>query len=88
MKKRSDVIEVILYYLIGFLIFFMIVSLVEYIFILHLSDSPESLIELVNINYKKCFKIYTFVFICMYVLNLIYGLIIVRVLNKKLKKIR
>lgn len=88
MKKIKNLFEILLYYIIGFFVFSIIVSIVEYIFVLCLSDSPESVLELLSINFKKCSKIYTLIFICMYVLNLIYGFVSVKLLNENLKQIK
>lgn len=88
MRRLTDLFEILLYYIVGFLIFSIIVSMVEYIFVLCLSDSTESLLELFNINLKKCIKVYTIIFVFMYLLNLIYGFISVKLLNEKLKQIK
>lgn len=88
MKKLVSLIELILYYIIGFLIFALVVSIVEFVFVLCLSNGAESLFELVVLNFKKCIRVYTIIFTIMYILNLIYSFISIKMLNQKLKQIK
>ncbi|MBQ8299190.1 MAG: hypothetical protein IJX99_04890, partial [Clostridia bacterium] len=88
MQKIKNILKMILYFTVGFLVFSGIVALVEIIFLNVLSDTVPTYIELFIKAVPRSAKVYCIVSIVVFVLNVLCNLISIKVLNDKLNKVK
>lgn len=85
--RKKFLLKLIVYFIIGYILFNFIFSLTQTILLTNLGF-PRSIIDVSKENYRIIFITYTIVYILIVLLNLIYNIKIANTLNKKLKKIK
>ena len=88
MQKIKNILKMILYFILGFLVFSGIVALVEFIFLNILSDMVPNYIDLFVRDVHKSLKVYCIVSLVVFVLNVLYNLISIKILNDKLNRVK
>lgn len=88
MKRLVEFLKLLLYFVVGFLIFSGIVSLIEFVLLSILSNMEPNYIEILIKNARESFKTYVVVYLVIFALNLVYNIISVKLLNDKLNKVK
>ncbi len=88
MKKVLEFMKLVGLYIIGFVIFVIVVALVEFILLLCLSEGGGNFFNIFIEDIYECVGIYTIIFLIIFVINLICSFIITKKLNKKLNDIK
>ena len=88
MKKIVGALKVLVFYLIGYVIFTTIISLIEVIFLWKLSGGVFNATSIFTRSISSNWSIYTIVFIAILIFNFLYNYVSVKRLNDKLKKMR
>ena len=88
MKKIFEFLKLFLFFITGYFFFSLIVSGIEIILLLSLSDSTISYTTLFIRNIKDSLPIYTYIFITLFIFNFICNFIFVKLLNKKLNQFK
>lgn len=88
MQKIKNILKMILYFILGFLVFSGIAALVEFIFLNILSDMVPNYIDLFVRDVPKSLKVYCIVSLVVFVLNVLYNLISIKILNDKLNRVK
>lgn len=85
MKQR--IVKVILYYIIGFVVFSVILSL-AWLAVLCILGRIEDFMIILSNSYNKIFKTYTILYILLSVSLYLYDKIAIKMLNNNLNKMR
>ena len=88
MKKFVVVLKLIFYYLLGYVVFTNIISLVECFFLVKLSDGVVKYVDLFIKSVRSNLLSYSVVFLMILILNVLYNYVIIKKLNSKLSKIK
>lgn len=88
MKRLVEFLKLLLYFVVGFLIFSGIVSLIEFVLLSILSNMEPNYIEILIKNARESFKTYVVVYLVIFALNIVYNIISVKLLNDKLNKVK
>ena len=88
MKKVSNIIRLLLYFVLGYLLFTLLISFTQYLLSVFFSNAKYYFGELLKWNFKDYIGIYTILYLFIYVVNYMYITISVKRLNYKLKKIK
>lgn len=90
MKRFVGILKLMFYYLLGYVVFTTIISLVECLFLLKLGGDGV-VIKYVDLFIKSArsnLASYSIVFLMIVILNVLYNYIIIKKLNKNLSKIK
>lgn len=88
MSKVKFVFRAILLYIIGDILFIMVLSMTELIWLRTISNIAKSLWQLALDNSKIYWLQYSVIFFVMYILDYFYKRYVIKSLNKKLDKAR
>ena len=88
MKKFVGVFKILLFYMIGYIIFTTITFLIEVFFLWKLSGSVFNIHSILTRNFCGNWLSYSIIFVVILVLNVLYNYISVRRLNEKLNRIK
>ncbi len=88
MKKLTNILRLLLYFGLGYLLFNVVVSITEFVFLIILSNGKIEFWGLLLKGFKENLKVYTIIYFIIFVLNLLYNLISIKILNAKLNKIK
>ena len=88
MKKFVGVLKILLFYLIGYVIFTTIIFLIEVLFLWKLSGSVFNIHSILTRSFCGNWLSYSIIFVVILILNVLYNYISVRRLNEKLNKIK
>ena len=88
MKKLIGALKVVGFYLIGYMIFTTIISLIEVVFLWKLSGGMFNATSIFTRSISNNWLIYTIVFVVILILNILYNYVSVKRLNYKLGKIK
>lgn len=88
MKNLINILKLILYFVLGYLVFTFVMFWVEVIFLNILSSGVNNIVELYLKSIKENLSIYTVTYLMIFILNLLYNFISIKRLNAKLNKIK
>lgn len=88
MKNLINILKLLLYFVLGYLLFTFIMFLVEVMMLNILSSGVRNIAGLYLKSIKGNLLIYTITFLVIFILNLIYNFISIKRLNEKLNKIK
>lgn len=88
MKRFVGILKLIFCYLLGYVVFATILSLVECFFLIKLSDDVVKYVDLFIKSVRSNLGIYSIVFLMILILNVLYNYIIMKKLNSKLSKMK
>ena len=88
MKKFITVLKRLLYFFGGYIMFAVIVALIEFIFLIKLSSTTPQFLDLLKKNFTQNFEAYTCIFLTIFIINFIIVSIVTKILNNKLRKIK
>ena len=88
MKKIITILKRLLYFFGGYIIFTIIVALIEFIFLTKLSNENPQFLTLLQKSVEENFEAYTCIFLTVFIINLIIVSIVTKMLNNKLRKIK
>ncbi len=88
MKKVVGALKLVRFYLIGYVIFTTIISLIEVFFLWKLSGGVFNLSSIITRNICNNWITYTIVFLVILAFNFLYNYVSVKRLNDRLKKMK
>lgn len=88
MKNLVNILKLVLFYILGYLVFTFIIFLVEVILLNILSSGVSNIGELYLKSIKGNVLAYTITYLVIFILNLLYNFISIKILNAKLNKIK
>ena len=88
MKRFINILKLILYFGLGYILFAVIISLIEFVFLNILSEEACHFGKLFLKSFKGNLSSYTITYLVIFILNLLYNLISIKILNAKLKNSR
>lgn len=88
MKNLINILKLLLYFVLGYLLFTFIMFLVEVILLNILSSGVSDITGLYLKSIKGNVLIYTITYLMIFILNLLYNFISIKRLNAKLNKIK
>ena len=88
MKNLINILKLLLYFVLGYLLFTFIMFLVEVILLNILSSVVSDITGLYLKSIKGNILIYTITYLMIFILNLLYNFISIKRLNAKLNKIK
>lgn len=88
MKRFVGILKLIFCYLLGYVVFATIISLVECFLLLKLSDGVVKYVDLFIKSARSNLVSYSVVFLMIFILNVLYNYIIIKKLNGKLSKMK
>lgn len=88
MKGFVSILKLIFYYLLGYVVYVTIISLVECFFLVKLSDDVVKYVDLFIKSAKSDLGSYSVVFLMIFILNVLYNYIVIKKLNSKLGKMK
>jgi len=88
MKNLVNILKLVLFYILGYLVFTFIIFLVEVILLNILSSGVSDIGELYLKSIKGNVLAYTITYLVIFILNLLYNFISIKILNAKLNKIK
>ena len=86
MKKVIAILKRLLYFLGGYLMFAIIVALIEFIFLTKLSSEKPMFFSLLQKSLEENFEAYLYISLMIFIINLIFIAIVTKILNRKLNK--
>ena len=88
MKNLINILKLVLYYILGYLVFTFIIFLVEVILLNILSSGVNNFGELYLKSINGNLLAYTITYLVIFIFNLLYNFISIKRLNAKLNKIK
>lgn len=88
MRKIINILKLVLYFVLGYFLFSLMISLVEFVLLNILSDEVTNFMKLFLKSLKGNLKIYTITYLSIFILNILYNFISIKKLNAKLDKIK
>ena len=88
MKKFINILKLLLYFVLGYLVFTFIMFLVEVILLTILSSGVSDIVGIYLKSVNGNLLIYTVTYLMIFLLNLLYNFISIKRLNAKLNRIK
>lgn len=88
MKKKFVLLQLLISFTLGYLIFTFIVSGVEVIFLSMVGDVTNEVGKIIIRNFKSILVTYIITYLAIFLINLLINYISIKILNKKLEKIK
>lgn len=88
MKKLNTIFKLLLSFIIGYLLFTLIISFIDVVLLLKLSDETIHFSKLFLDALHQNISTYALIYLLIFLFNLIYSLISIKILNKNLSIIK
>ena len=85
MKRFVGILKLIFYYLLGYVVFTTIISLIECIFLVKLSDGVVKYVDLLIKSARSNLVSYSVVFLMIFILNVLYNYITIKNESRRAK---